>query len=689
MSNVQTVAVLVVMKPLAEKNFPEQALMNQKGVTWLDDGRIPYKSKKDIEGTAVGHKGSPLPVAYGWNQHSMEQPEEGFTPNQKGRFPANLLVSDKVLDTGTAKKANPSLRSGKSGKSAFFGSSKRSLYIIERLDDIRDERDKKTFSRYFSLDAWWATLQTKKKLDKKQEVKVMNQKEWQKKFTNQVVEGDCTQLLKELPNKSIDLLVTDPPYGIKFMGKSWDQAVPSIRIWKECLRVLKPGSFAFVMCSPRLDVMSEMGKRLMEAGFETGFTPIFWTFASGFPKAQNISKAVDKHTRRDYIIAAKKLGLNIPNNSFWDWTKGEHSPSDKWWNKFKELLPEKDWKQIEREVIGIDPQKGNIGYEKENYSFKPKTRYITKSATPQAKALDGSYGGFQPKPAVELILVAMKPLAEKTFPEQALMNQKGVTWLDEGRIPLDINDPNMRLNAKEHNVTTKGGFSDSYHKHSTQKIDRTDMAGELGFHNKQGRFPANLLVSDNVLDDGTITKSEGGKTERKDTTHFGRITNLDKSKYFNYGDSGGFSRYFSLDAWWTEQIKQLPAKVQKTFPFLIVPKASKSEKNRGLDFNPIDNTDKYNGKFPQSKADRTNENKHPTVKPIQLMSYLVTIGSREGDLVLDPFAGTGTTGIACQLLFRDFMLLEIDPDYCKIARARLQSYTNQKTLFDFGKKKEE
>lgn len=75
---------------------------------------------------------------------------------------------------------------------------------------------------------------------------------------NTVLIGDALERLKELESNSVDCLVTDPPYGYSFMGKDWDRAVPDMAIWKECLRVLKPGSFAFIMSAPRLDVQSEM-----------------------------------------------------------------------------------------------------------------------------------------------------------------------------------------------------------------------------------------------------------------------------------------------------------------------------------------------------------------------------------------------------------------------------------------------
>ena len=96
---------------------------------------------------------------------------------------------------------------------------------------------------------------------------------------------NCLEGMKLIDDNCIDVVVTDHPYGLKFMGKDWDKAVPSIDVWRECLRVLKPGSFAFVMCIPRQDCLSRMIVNLGDAGFDTSFTSIYWTFASGFPKA--------------------------------------------------------------------------------------------------------------------------------------------------------------------------------------------------------------------------------------------------------------------------------------------------------------------------------------------------------------------------------------------------------------------
>ena len=110
--------------------------------------------------------------------------------------------------------------------------------------------------------------------------------------------GNCNDKLKEIKDNSIDLILTDPPYGIEFMGKDWDKAVVPTETWKECYRVLKQGKLAFIMCSPRQDVLSRMIVNLQDAGFRTNYTSIYWTFASGFPKAANVSKLLDKKNGR-------------------------------------------------------------------------------------------------------------------------------------------------------------------------------------------------------------------------------------------------------------------------------------------------------------------------------------------------------------------------------------------------------
>ena len=113
-----------------------------------------------------------------------------------------------------------------------------------------------------------------------------------------LLEGDASEKLKEIKSNTIDLICTDPPYGYSFMNKGWDKAIIPVNTWRECLRVLKPGAFAFVMSAPRQDVLSYMTINLTNAGFKTDFTSIYWAYATGFPKAANTSKLIDKKAGR-------------------------------------------------------------------------------------------------------------------------------------------------------------------------------------------------------------------------------------------------------------------------------------------------------------------------------------------------------------------------------------------------------
>ncbi len=433
-----------------------------------------------------------------------------------------------------------------------------------------------------------------------------------KVLLNCIVQGDCLTVMREWPSDSVDCIVTDPPYGLEFMGKDWDRAVPGVDVWRECLRVLKAGAFAFIMCTPRQDCLSRMIVNLQDAGFNTGFTSIYWTYASGFPKAMNISKAVDK-----------RLGL-------------------------------------EREIIKETPSGGfkramTVNVEQ---GFRPKDYYpegnkftSNEPISEQAKALDGSYGGFQPKPAVEVILVVMKPLSEKTYVDQALKNGKGCTWLDDARIPTREDNQDR---GEKHKVNTYGAISVPPKKDAYLK----DL----------GRFPANLLCEDDILNDGRTTNSRIDKRNEPSNTGESGIYNdgwMRKPNFCN--DSGSFSRYFDLDKW-----------AQRTYPFLICPKASKSERNQGCETLPLKIGGGMKGTEDKSLLTgsgniRNNQmkNNHPTVKPLKLMSYLVTLGSRPNDVVLDPFAGSGTTCLAAKLLGRLWIGVELNPEYCKIAEKRL------------------
>lgn len=103
---------------------------------------------------------------------------------------------------------------------------------------------------------------------------------------------DCRDVMDMfLPDNSVDSIVTDPPYGLSFMGKGWDHGVPSVEFWERALRVLKPGGHLLAFGGPR--TYHRLACAIEDAGFEIRDS-VMWMFSSGFPKSLDVSKAIDK-----------------------------------------------------------------------------------------------------------------------------------------------------------------------------------------------------------------------------------------------------------------------------------------------------------------------------------------------------------------------------------------------------------
>ena len=125
-------------------------------------------------------------------------------------------------------------------------------------------------------------------------------------MTYQLHLGDCLDVLATLPDNSVDSIVTDPPYGLSFMGKKWDYDVPSVAIWEQCLRVLKPGGHLLAFAGTR--TQHRMACRIEDAGFEIR-DMIAWVYGSGFPKSLDVSKAIDKAAGAEReVVGYKKQG---------------------------------------------------------------------------------------------------------------------------------------------------------------------------------------------------------------------------------------------------------------------------------------------------------------------------------------------------------------------------------------------
>ena len=124
-----------------------------------------------------------------------------------------------------------------------------------------------------------------------------------------IYNGDCLEVLKGIQDKTVNSIVTDPPYGLSFMGKKWDYEVPSIDIWKECLRVLKPGGYLLSFAGTR--TQHRMACNIEDAGFEIR-DMIFWNYASGFPKSLNIFKQLQKRCTCGILGEYEKETIQSP-----------------------------------------------------------------------------------------------------------------------------------------------------------------------------------------------------------------------------------------------------------------------------------------------------------------------------------------------------------------------------------------
>ena len=423
-----------------------------------------------------------------------------------------------------------------------------------------------------------------------------------KDYINSVIQGDCLETLKTLPDNSIDSIVTDPPYGLSFMGKKWDYDVPSTEIWIEALRVLKPGGHLLSFGGSR--TYHRMAVAIEDAGFEIR-DQIMWVYGSGFPKSLNIGKAVDKLQRNERDVIGKKEG------TYADIRRDENTGQDSLHGGIKA----KDRPRIEvMNTKGKSPWEG---------------------------------WGTALKPAHEPIVLARKPLSEKTIANNVLEWGTGGINIEGCRVETDRkNEP------RQYDKEKASGMNCGDDWFGTNKIKLTDFM-------TQGRFPANFIHdgSDEVVGLFPDSSTTGNRIKPKTANNPGANTNFVSSSNTanEYTDSGSAARFF------------------------YCAKASKKERNAGLE-GMEEKEKRYmataNGTGETSKGmerftTQPTANNHPTVKPIALMEYLIRLITPPQGTVLDPFAGSGTTGVACKNLNRNYILIEKEPEYIEIIKKRL------------------
>ncbi len=383
----------------------------------------------------------------------------------------------------------------------------------------------------------------------------------------QLINGDCIEVLKTLPDNSVDSVVTDPPYELGFMGKSWDNTgiANSVEMWSEVLRVLKPGGHLLSFGGTR--TYHRMACAIEDAGFEVR-DMIEWVYGSGFDKC--------------FVWAEGKKCIK----------KNTQDEND--------LMVERGW---------------------------------------------GGWGRGGLKPSHEPICMARKPISEKTVALNVLKWGTGGINIDESRV--ETSDKYSYPNGAGGNSFSVGEEPDGKR---TEPVESNSL----------GRFPANLIHdgSDEVKECFPSPSPASTQIRKSTDDKDGQLWNLKRKGGIkqSFGDSGNASRFF------------------------YCAKASKSERNMGIDVIEDNNKRPQGEAFGDGSAitehSERKGNFHPTVKPLALMEYLIKLVTPKGGTVLDPFMGSGTTGIAAKKLGYNFIGIEKESEYIKIAEARINSVPN-------------
>ena len=486
--------------------------------------------------------------------------------------------------------------------------------------------------------------------------------------------GRCLDVLRTLPDASVDACVTDPPYAMgreptlaelvaylqgadlsigDFMGADWD--LPSVPTWREVLRVLKPGAHLLAFSAPRTHDLVAIGIRA--AGFEIRDS-IEWLFARGWAKGLNVSKAIDAHLGAEREVIGVRADFAA---------------------------------KAAKKRIGVNPF--NTANADGSFSHPETVGQLTAPATDDARRWDG--WATQLKPAHEPVILARKPLVG-TVVENVLAHGTGGLNIDACRIPVHDDDY-----AK--NCSGDRGHADN-------RSRDMDFAQGCGRANDAGRYPADVVFThapecrvvgqkrvragNSVTPSGqeggvTFQKKQevvgqhyagadgmetvdewlcvegcpigelnlqsgvlksGGKNVRRKSglgykgIAYGTVSQPSGTEMVAYGDEGYAARFFYCT------------------------KASVEERERGLDH------------LEPANGERRND--HPTVKPLALMTWLVQLVCPPGGLVLDPYCGSGTTGLAASRLGMRFLGIEKDEAFVRIARARMEE---DSPLFNRGR----
>jgi DNA modification methylase len=462
--------------------------------------------------------------------------------------------------------------------------------------------------------------------------------------------GDCLEVMPTLAADSVDSIVSDPPYGLSFMGKGWDHGVPGQSFWAEALRVAKPGAHLLAFGGTR--TYHRLACSIEDAGWEIRDC-VMWVYGSGFPKSHDVSKAIDKmdaaeeqQARRYRFTAwvrstgatARQIDETTGTRMGSHYTTHPTQPAimtrehleqcrhllgdvPEWVEREADIRSVESKNFAEREIVGEKASglSGGTGHTVGRFTDSRNDRGlvdITAPATDAARQWSG--WGTALKPAYEPIIVARKPL-EGTVATNVLKHGTGAINVDGCRVEVD--DPDNF--AKNWDRATVSDIRGGNYKESKAG------AMPMRWSAPTGRWPAN------VIHDGS------------------------------------------------EDVESLAGSAAR---FFYCAKASKADRDEGLEGFALRSAsecceDREPGSVgldnPRAGAGRINgaRNIHPTVKPTSLMRYLCRLVTPPGGVVLDPFTGSGSTGKGAMLEGFRFIGIERESDYLEIARARIDAAT--------------
>lgn len=526
-------------------------------------------------------------------------------------------------------------------------------------------------------------------------------------MTYQIHVGDCIEAMRAMPDNSVDAIVTDPPYGLTsarpsgrskategavmkgFMGLAWDGDVPSVEIWSECLRVLKPGGHLLAFAGTR--TQHRMAVRIEDAGFEIR-DMIAWVYGSGFPKSHNgewggtalkpalepitmarkplagtvaanwaehgtgalnidacrvpIDKDADASQIRTMNRSVREVGDGWGMSTVSGDTPSVVRPDGRW--------PANVIHDGSDEVVGAFPETKSGGYPPEGGQRSQVSTYGKPTARGEQKftSSEGSaarffcQSGFEDEEWLEAqfpALIAGSPLCLQRLADCIAQSDAAISVLPEGNLLSVARAPSTNVTPTQSRQIASCAITAIQHiaNGSWQGLQRE----------KHFQSPSPVSVAASLTPTGTMT-----------------IT-LSHSELDGYAGSITFSI--------TQTSLEVGAKGSELSPgnrFIYCAKASRKDRNEGVGSSdtPAGGTGATMREREDADWPARNGNHHPTVKPTDLMRYLVRLVTPPGGTVLDPFMGSGSTGKAAVLEGFRFIGCELSAEYSAIAKARIE-----------------